>query len=50
VDWLQGRLKMLFKNKDAKPDLRNWRGIVLLDSFQHRVRHHRRPAYVIAED
>ena len=30
-DWLQGRLKMLFKNKGMKPDLGNWRGIMLLD-------------------
>jgi len=31
-DWLQGRLKMLSKNKDIKPDLGNWRGIMLLDT------------------
>ena len=31
-DWLQGCLKMLFKNKGMKPDLGNWRGIMLLDA------------------
>ena len=31
-DWLQGHLKMLFKNKGMKPDLGNWRGIMLLDA------------------
>jgi len=32
LDWLQGSLKMLFKNKGMKPDLVNWRGIMLLDA------------------
>ena len=31
-DWLQGRLKMLFKNKGMKQDLGIWRGIMLLDA------------------
>ena len=30
-DWLQGRLKMLFK-KGARANLNNWRGVMLLDA------------------
>ena len=30
--WFQGRVKMLFKNKDMNPDLGNWQGIMMFDA------------------